>query len=1004
MPVDHKEIALEAAIEDHLVNQAGYGKADPAAFDRERCLDPSLFLSFVQETQPKEWAYLAGIQKAKAEATLLDDLTSALNSEHQGCLNVLRHGFKCFGKLFRAAYFAPASGMNPETVARYKANRLTITRQLHYSPKHENSLDLVLSLNGIPVATAELKNPLSGQTWRNAVSQYKHDRDPQDLIFQFKRRALVHFAVDPDEVHMTTKLAKGHTVFLPFNLGDDTGAGNPVNPHGYRTSYLWERIWQRDSFLDILARFVHLEVEHKEVGKKKIKKETMIFPRFHQLDAVRKMVADAKEKETGHNYLVHHSAGSGKSNTIAWLAHRLATLHNDKDEKVFDSVVVITDRRVLDQQLQDTVYQFEHKQGVVEKIDVDSNQLAQALANGVPIIITTLQKFPFVTDKVGDLPSRKYAVLIDEAHSSQGGETATELKQVLAGEAIKEEAKKQAEEEGLPDYQEEILKAMAKRGKQPNISFFAFTATPKYKTLEVFGREGADGKPEPFHLYSMRQAIEEGFILDVLENYTTYKTFYRLVKAIEDDPEVDQKKAATALARFMSLHPYNIAQKTLVMVEHFRNTTHHKIGGRAKAMLVTSSRLHAVRYKLAFDKYIAEKGYTDIKTLVAFSGTVFDSDTKTEYTEVGMNSAIKERELPAYFASDEYQLLLVAEKYQTGFDQPLLHTMYVDKRLMGVHAVQTLSRLNRRRDGKKDTFVLDFVNEAEDILAAFQPYYERTLIGEQAEPKQLYEMQAKLDGWQVYYKAEVEEFAKVFFTPKHKQTKSDHAKMYACLDPAVGRYKELAEEEREEFRKTLVAFRNLYAFLSQVVPFQDMDLEKLYSYVRFLISKLPKREFGPSYHFDDEVDLQYYRLQKISEGAIKLEKQGGEEIKAPTSMGTGTAHDMKIGLSELIDRLNERFGTDFKPADQLFFDSIREDAVANDKLRQAALANTLENFGFVFLKELEDLFIDRMDQNEEITAKFINEKEFQKVVGQALLKEVYEQINAKGEGPVQQAQ
>ncbi len=1004
MPVDHKEIAFEEAIEDHLLSHAGYGKADPQAFDRERCLDPALFLAFVQETQPKEWAYLEGIQKGKAGATLLEDLTKALDSEHEGCLSVLRHGFKCFGKLFRAAYFAPASGMNPDTLARYQANRLTVTRQLHYSPKHENSLDLVLSLNGIPVATAELKNPLSGQTWRNAVSQYKYDRDPQDLIFQFRKRALVHFAVDPDEVHMTTRLAKGHTVFLPFNQGNGTGAGNPTNPGGYRTAYLWERIWRRDSFLDILARFIHLEVEHKEVGHKKIKKETMIFPRFHQLDAVRKMVADAREKETGHNYLVQHSAGSGKSNTIAWLAHRLASLHNAKDEKVFDSVVVITDRLVLDQQLQDTVYQFEHKQGVVEKIDVDSNQLAQALARGVPIIITTLQKFPFVTEKVGDLPSRKYAVLIDEAHSSQGGETATELKQVLAGEAIKEQAKKQAEEDGLPDYQEEILKAMAKRGKQPNISFFAFTATPKYKTLEVFGRKGADGKPKEFHLYSMRQAIEEGFILDVLENYTTYKTFYRLVKAIEDDPEVDQKKAASALARFMSLHPHNLSQKTQVMVEHFRNTTRHKIGGRAKAMVVTSSRLHAVRYKLAFDKYIADRGYTDIKTLVAFSGTVLDEDAGQEYTEVGMNSGIKERELPAHFASDEYQLLLVAEKYQTGFDQPLLHTMYVDKRLMDVHAVQTLSRLNRRRDGKEDTFVLDFVNETEDILAAFQPYYERTLIGEQAEPRQLYELQAKLDSWQVYYRAEVEEFTKVFFTPKHRQTKLDHAKMYACLDPAVGRYQELAQDEREEFRKTLVAFRNLYAFLSQVVPFQDMDLEKLYAYVRFLISKLPRREFGPAYHFDDEVDLQYYRLQKISEGAIKLEKQGGVEIKAPTAVGTGETHDQKIGLSELIDLLNERFGTDFKPADQLFFDSIREDAVANDKLRQAALANTLENFSFVFLKELEDLFIDRMDQNEEITAKFINEKEFQKVVGQALLKEVYNQINAEGAGPGQQAQ
>jgi len=656
----------------------------------------------------------------------------------------------------------------------------------------------------------------------------------------------------------------------------------------------------------------------------------------------------------------------------------------------------VTDRVVLDQQLQNTIYQFEHKQGVVQKIDRDSAQLAHALATGVPIIVTTLQKFPFVTEKIGDLPKRKYAVIIDEAHSSQGGETAAELKGVLGGAAIREKARKIAEEEGLPDYEEEILRTMAKRGRQPNISFFAFTATPKYKTLEVFGRPGPDGKPQPFHIYSMRQAIEEGFILDVLQNYTTYKTYYRLVKAIEDDPKVDKRKAARALARFMSLHPHNIAQKTEVMVEHFRHFTMHKIGGRAKAMVVTSSRLHAVKYKKAFDKYIAEKGYKGIKTLVAFSGTVIDPDIPdVEYTETGMNKGIREKELPERFATDEYQVLLVAEKYQTGFDQPLLHTMYVDKRLSGIQAVQTLSRLNRTHPGKEDTFVLDFVNEPDEILAAFQPYYERTLIGERAEPKQLYELQAKLDAYQVYYKTEVEEFCKFFYKPKRKQTATDHGRMNACIDPAVNRYNELDEETREEFRKTLVAYRNLYAFLSQIIPFQDTDLEKLYSYIRFLIAKLPRGNRGPVYNFDDEVVLKYYRLQKISEGAIVMEPQAEYTIDGPTSVGTGMARGEQIKLSKLIDILNERFGTEFKPGDQLFFDSIREDAVADSDLRQAALANTMENFGYVFLKALEGLFIDRMEQNEEITAKFLNDKEFQRTVGQHLLKEVYEQIRAE---------
>jgi type I restriction enzyme R subunit len=999
MPGQHTETAFESAIEDHLLTKAGYTKGDKDAFDPERGVDPTVLLSFVQETQPKEWAYLKNLQKDKAEKILLDDLCRALDSEHEGCIMVLRHGFKCFGKLFRVAYFAPASGLNPETKKLYAANRLTVTRQLKYSNKHSNTLDLVLSLNGIPITTAELKNPMTGQTWRSAIFQYQNDRDPKDLIFQFKKRTLVHFAVDPDEVYMTTRLSGKGTHFLPFNLGNGNGGGNPDNPDGYKTHYLWEQMWERDSFLDILARFIHLQVEEIKVGDKKIKKESMIFPRYHQLDSVRKLVHNARVNGVGHNYLVEHSAGSGKSNSIAWLAHRLSSLYNDADEKVFDSVIVITDRLVLDQQLQNTIYQFEHKQGVVQKIDIDSNQLAQALAVATPIIITTLQKFPFVTEKIGELPARKYAVIVDEAHSSQSGESAAELKGVLAGAAIKEEAKTKAEEEGLPDYEEEILKTMAKRGKQPNISFFAFTATPKYKTLEMFGQSGPDGKPIPFHLYSMRQAIEEGFILDVLKNYTTYKTYYRLIKSIEDDPEVDKKKAARALARFISFHPHNISQKTEVMVEHFRTFTHHKIGGRAKAMVVTSSRLHAVRYKQAFDKYLAEKGYTDIKTLVAFSGTVFDPDVPAlEYTEVGMNKGIKEKELPEKFATNEYHVLLVAEKYQTGFDQPLLHTMYVDKRLAGVQAVQTLSRLNRTHPGKEDTFVLDFVNDTQEILDSFQPYYEQTTVGEQAEPQQLYALQAKMDAQQVYYKAEVEEFSKVFYKPKEYQTTGDHAKMNACIDPVVNRFKQLDEEKQEEFRGWLTAYRNLYSFLSQVIPFQDSDLEKLYSYIRFLLTKLPKRNTGPVYDFDDEISLKYYRLQKISQGSIDLKIGVGGEVSGPTDVGTGASHGEKIELSQLIDILNDRFGTDFKPGDQLFFDSVREDAVADTTLRQAAIANTMENFGYVFQKALEGLFIDRMEQNEEITAKYLNEKEFRDVVGKKLLQQVYDQIRNEHQG------
>ena len=876
---------------------------------------------------------------------------------------------------------------------RYAVNRLTVTRQLKYSLANENSLDVVLSLNGLPIVTAELKNPLSGQTINNARHQYQNDRDPRELIFQFKKRTLVHFAVDPDEVAMTTKLAGRATHFLPFNLGNGAGAGNPDNPRGYKTAYLWEQVWARDSFMDILARFLHLQIVERIENGKKVKREAMIFPRYHQLDVVRKLEADARAQGAGHNYLIQHSAGSGKSNSIGWLAHRLASLHDATDQKVFDSVVVITDRVVLDRQLQDTIYQFEHKQGVVQKIDEDSTQLAEALKTGVPIVITTLQKFPFVTEKVGELTGRRYAVIVDEAHSSQSGEAATELKGVLAGEAIRAEARAKAEVEGLPDHEEEILKTMLKRGRQPNLSFFAFTATPKYKTLEVFGRPGPDGQPQPFHLYSMRQAIEEGFILDVLKNYTTYKTYYRLVKAIEDDPQVEKRKAARALARFMSLHPHNLAQKTEVMVEHFRAVTRHKIGGRAKAMVVTGSRLHAVRYKQAFDKYLTEKGYTDIQTLVAFSGAVDDPDIPGKsYTEPEMNGGIGYKQLPEKFESGEYHVLIVAEKYQTGFDQPLLHTMYVDKRLDGVQAVQTLSRLNRTCEGKDDTFVLDFVNDADDIHEAFKPYYEAPSISAEPDPQLLYDLQARLDEKHVYYKAEVEEFCKVFFKPKAKQTPGDQAKINAILDPAVTRFKALDEAAQEEFKGWLVSFRNLYAFLAQIVPYQDADLEKAYTFMRFFLTKLPRRSTGPQYHFDDDVSLRYYRLQKISEGAIILEPGAGGTVYGPTEVGTGADDKEKIELSRLIDIINEHFGTQFTPRDELFFDQVREDAIADEGLKQAAKANTLDNFAYVFDKALEGFFIDRMDQNQDIFAKFMNDADFKSTVAAYLRSQVYQQI------------
>lgn len=1002
----HSEAAFETVIEATMLAN-GYVSEPAAGFDRDRAIFPETVLEFIRTTQSKEWKGLEALHGDKTGAQILTDLTKWMDRE--GSLATLRHGFKCYGKTLRVAFFKAAHGLNPELEVRYAANRVGITRQLHFSKVSEKSLDVALSINGIPIASVELKNPMTGQTVENALRQYRNDRDPREPIFEFKRRMLVHFAADPDTVFMTTRLAGQATHFLPFNKGNNGGADNAPDPKGrsYRTAYLWEEVLQRDSLLDLLVRFIHLQIEEKRDDQgRKVKKETMIFPRYHQLEAVRLLVHQAQHEGVGHNYLVEHSAGSGKSNTIGWLTHRLASLHDEKNDRVFDSVIVITDRVVLDKQLQDTIYQFEHKHGVVQKIDESSRQLAEALESAVPIIITTLQKFPFVSRQLakmaeergetdgGVLKSRHCAVIIDEAHSSQGGETATDLKEVLGGQGLREDAAKSMAEDEREDM-DELYRSMAKRGRQANLSFFAFTATPKHKTLKVFGRDG-----KPTHRYTMRQAIEEGFILDVLKHYTTYASYFRLLKASEDDPNVERKKAARALARFLKLHPHNIAQKTEVMIEHFNAATQHKIGGRAKAMVVTGSRLEAVRYKQSFDRYIKEKGYA-IKSLVAFSGAVTDDKLKdVTYTEEGMNLGVREKELPEVFATQEYQVLLVAEKYQTGFDQPLLHTMYVDRRLAGIQAVQTLSRLNRIHPLKEDTFVLDFVNDRDEIREAFKTYFEGAEIGEDVDPARMYEIKSELDADGIYAIADLECFSAVYFKPRQRQSPNDHQLMNAALDPCVARFKELQQEKPEEaelWRGKLLAFRSLYGFLSQIIPYQDTDLERLYVFLRHLATKLPKRGAGPSYQFDDEVRLEYYRLQKISEGSISLSDGQPNRLDGPSEVGSGVLREEAVPLSRLIDVVNDRFGTDFNQADQLFFDQIIEAAISDRALRQAAMVNPGDKFELVFKNLLEALFVERMDQNEEIFARFMNDRSFQKVVTGWLSTEAYRKLNSPGE-------
>lgn len=997
----HSEAAFETVIEQHLLGH-GYVAVPREGFDRERAIFPTVILDFIRDTQPREWAKLEALHGARTGEQVLADLCKWMDAN--GSLATLRHGFKCYGRTLHVAFFKAAHELNPELEERYAKNRLGLTRQLRFSARSEKSLDVTLSVNGIPIATLELKNAMTGQDAEHARRQYKEDRDPREPIFEFKRRTLVHFAVDTEVVLMTTRLAGGATQFLPFNKGNDGGAGNPVDPQGrsYRTAYLWEEVLARASLLDLLARFIHLQAsEKRDDHGRKVKTEQMVFPRYHQLQAVRALVASARSEGPGHNYLVEHSAGSGKSNTIAWLAHRLASLHDENNRRVFDSVIVVTDRVVLDQQLQDNIYQFEHKRGVVQKIDADSRQLAEALENAVPIIITTLQKFPFVSRQLlkmaeergtagtGTLPTRKCAVVIDEAHSSQSGETAIDLRDVLGGETLREEARRRAAEERREDL-EELFRSMIKRGKQANLSFFAFTATPKHRTLAIFGRNG-----EPAHRYTMRQAIEEGFILDVLQNYTTYRRFHKLLKACADDPNVERRKAARALVHLVNHHAVNIASKTEVMVEHFQAVTRHRIGGRAKAMVVTDSRLSAVRYKQQFDQYIKSRGYA-IKSLVAFSGTVPDDKRPdVSYTEVEMNGGLREKELPERFATAEYQVLLVAEKYQTGFDQPLLHTMYVDKRLAGIQAVQTLSRLNRIHPLKEDTFVLDFVNDREEIREAFKTYYEGAQIGDEVDPSRLYALKGELDEAGIYLEEEVARFSDVYFKPKQKQSALDHQTMNAALDPAASRFKVRADENPEEaelWRGKLQAFQNLYGFLSQVIPYQDSDLERLYVFVRHLATKLPRRASGASYQFDDEVKLEYYRLQKISEGSIQLKEGQAQKLDGPSDVGSGALREQPVPLSRLIDVVNERFGTDFNQADQLFFDQIVEAAMADDGLRRAAAVNPGEKFELLFKSVLERLFVDRMDQNEDIFVRFMNDAPFQQAVTSWMAEEAYRRM------------
>lgn len=987
MKIDER--LFEDAIEQFLLEHGGWLRSSPSNFDPVLGLDTYELFTFISTTQIKAWNSLLaryGNNPDAAQRGFSKRLATEL--DNRGTVDVLRHGVVDLGITIKLAFFKPAHSLTPELLALYAANRVTVTRQLGFDPNSTKTLDLVLFVNGIPTATAELKNPLTNQTVEHAITQYRKDRDPANTTLS--RRALVHFAVDPDRVAMTTKLAGQQTRFLPFNLGHDGGAGNPPNPEGQRTTYLWERVWTRDAWMDLLARFIHVERPSQGSPAAKRAAEVVIFPRFHQWDAVLTLEANAKANGAGQNYLIQHSAGSGKSNTIAWLAHRLTNLHNAADIKVFDKVIVITDRLVLDRQLQETIYQFEHARGVVVKIDHDSSQLAEALSGEqARIIITTLQKFPYVLDKIEHLPARRYAVIVDEAHSSQTGDAAKDLRLALGATDEQELTVAEAEDAGLvatavDPVEEALAKAVTARGKQQNLSFFAFTATPKGRTLEMFGNWNPDtGKYEPFHLYSMRQAIEEGFILDVLANYTTYKTFWRIEKKITEDPAYEASKASRAIARFISLHPSNLAQKAEIIVEHFRTHTAVKIGGRAKAMVVTSSRLHAVRYKQAIDAYIHKKGYIDLAALVAFSGKVID-ERGVVWTEANMNG-VPEAQTAAQFDTDDYQVLIVAEKFQTGFDQPLLHTMYVDKVLTGLAAVQTLSRLNRIHPLKSDTFVLDFRNEADDVVAAFEPYYGRT-VAPPTDPNLLWDTRRRLDQYDVLRPNEIEATISLLLTltgPK------DHGRVYALLDPAVERFRVLSEEERLEFKDALDKFVRTYSFLSQIVSFGDSNLERDYLYCRALAAQLRDAATIERLDLGTEVELTHLRSEITFEGSLALTAETAE-VKSVYGDGAGRSNEPAIEpLSQIVQELNERFGLNLDEQDQLLFDQFEETWIADSKVTEQARNNTLENFRLVFDRIFLSTVVGRMDDNEAIYKRILDEPEFQTALMDLYATKVY---------------
>jgi type I restriction enzyme R subunit len=972
MATDTSEKGLESFITNHLVSVNGYVQREFTEYDRELCLDLPLLFEFLESTHVDELVRLKRLHGDSYQQKIARRLVDRIKSK--GVIEVLRKGIVDNGVTLKFLYDKPVSDLNPSSHERYTKNIFSVMRQLHFSQSTEQSLDLGIFINGIPVITFELKNELTKQSYKDAILQYKQDRSPREPLFGFGR-CIVHFAVDTEQVYMTTRLMGDKTYFLPFNKGSDHAAGNPVNPNGIMTSYLWEDILTKDSLTNLVENFASL-VEETDEDDKKIKK--LLFPRYHQLDVVLKLLASAQSVGAGRRYLIQHSAGSGKSNSIAWLAHQLVDLHDKSgNNTIFDTIIVVTDRTVLNSQIGENLRQFTQVDGVFEDIDKSSKQLKEALQDGKKIISTTIQKFPYILADLGTLPSSKFAVIIDEAHSSQSGESSHKLNQALSGANGSDEEEKTDEDR--------ILEAIQSRKMLDNVSYFAFTATPKNKTLELFGDRNSDGKPVHFHIYSMKQAIEEGFILDVLKNYTTYHTYFKLIKSVEDDPEYDKQAAKRKIAKFIGTDERTIEKKALVMLDHFMNAVlaTRKINGHAKSMVVTASRKSAVEYKKVFDRLLAEKNIP-FKALVAYSGKI---DGKTEdalndYSVSGVNDIKKS------FRHDDYRFLIVANKFQTGFDQPLLHTMYVDKQLHGVMAVQTLSRLNRTKyPYKKDTFVLDFTNESADIQASFEPFYKTTMLADTTDPNQLFDIKDALADYQLYTNNEIEHYASLILDSAPVN------ELHAMLDVSVARFKQLGKDEQYDVIAKVKTLTRMYAFLSQIIPFESIELERLYIFLNHIKDKLrPEKADDTTADLLSNIDLDSYRVQLIATQNIAL---AGDAELAPLGPDTAGGGEVEIdSLSGIVKSLNEQFGDiEFRDSDKLkrTFAELSEE-VRNDKEYIRATEGTdKQNSWITFQKVLQSKFHNKVTKDFDLYKKYNDDKAFHDFISEELFEHLWNQ-------------